>query len=283
MMTDPIRQDSMQRFIFDNHPVRGQWVRLSHVYQKVQQQRRYPPLLAKLLNEAMVGVAVLFNVAKFHGRLTLQFLSDGPLKLISVRCTHDLKMRGLIDWQGEFATAEQVAEALRQGTLSLTYEPELAGERYQSIVPVESDSIAAAIEHYFIQSEQLPTKLRIASDDNAVVGLLLQLMPDESDRKAMSWEHVTTLADTLENDEMLSHDNETLLHRLYHQDTVRVFERQSVAFGCNFSPEKMENAILSLGKEQAMQIVKEEGRIDIRCEFCGRNSQYDGVRLTNCM
>ena len=280
-MKNEMQQDCMQRFMFDNHPVRGQWVRLADVYQKIHQQRAYPPLLAALLNEAMVGVAMLFGVAKCRGRLTLQFLSDGPLKMISVRCTHNLKLRGLIDWEGDFDTAEDITQALMQGMLSLTYEPEDGGEHYQSVVPVEGGSLTVAIEHYFMQSEQLPTKLYIAHDENHVVGLLLQLMPEDSDKKAISWEHVTTLAETLEPGEMLAHDNEALLYRLYHEDTVRIFERLPITFGCNFSPEKMENAIVSLGYDQAVQIVKETGQIDIRCEFCGRNSQYDAVDVEN--
>jgi len=270
-------QDSVQNFIFDNHAVRGQWIRLEHIYERVMAQHQYPAALQRLLAEAMVSVVALFSVAKFQGRLTLQFCGDGQVSLISVRCTHNYKVRGLIDWQGVVADDATLAAALGQGQLSLTFEPDNGGERYQSIVEVTGVSIAEAIEAYFMRSEQLMTRLMMFRGESQVAGLLLQVLPDDSDQRAISWEHVTKLAETLDDEEVLTHDNETLLRRLYHEETVRVFEPQPLSFGCNFTPEKMENAIIGLGHEEAMSIVDERGAIEIKCEFCSRNNRYDAV------
>lgn len=275
------QQDILQNFIFDNHPVRGEWVRLTHVYQKVMQQREYPPLLKQLLAEALVSVVLLYGISKQQGRLTLQFLGDGVLKMISVRCTHDYKIRGLLQWAGEVDSLESLAEALGKGQLVLTYEPAQQGDRYQSIVEVTGTSITSAMENYFMQSEQRSTKIYLAVDDQQAVGMMLQLLPSDSDEQALSWEHVTTLADTLRPAEMLESDNATLLQRLYHQEAVRIFEPVPLSFGCNFTLAKAENALLALGRQEAEEILADKASIDVTCEFCGRCVEFDRVDVDN--
>jgi len=269
--------DTLQNFVFDNHPVRGEWVRFDKIYQNVLSQHHYPPVLQRLLAEAMAAVVMLYGISKQQGRLTLQFQGDGAIKLLSVRCTHDYHCRGLIDWEGALDDHDSLAQALGHGTLALTYEPGQGQSPYQSIVEVKGSSIAEALENYFLQSEQLPTRFWIASDNQQVVGFMLQLMPSQSHTQASSWEHVVHLADTLQPNEMLSEVNLTLLHRLFHQEEVRVFEPQSLDFGCGHTKERTDNAILSLGKAEAEKMLAEHGSIEVKCEFCGAETIYDTV------
>jgi len=274
-------QDQIQRFIFDNHPVHGMFVRLDNTFQTILKQKSYPSVLQRLLGEAMVTVGFFSGMAKQQGRFTLQFQGDGVIKLISVRCTYDFQLRGIVKWEGDLVSEASLHEALGQGTLVLTYEPEVHGERYQSIVSVQSYSIGESLEIFFQQSEQRAARIILACNDHRAVGLLLQTMPGDEYQKQQSFEHVVQLANTLTSEELLNLDNATILHRLYHQEQVRVFTPQPVRFGCSCTIARMENALLSIGKDEALDILEKHAMIDVTCEFCHRQYQFDSIDVEN--
>lgn len=269
--------DQLQNFIFDNHPIRGQIVRLENVYQKVFIQQGYPEVIQQLLGEALLAICFLTGLSKQEGRVSLQFQGSGAISLITVQCTADLHVRGLVRYNAEVKDAASLATALGQGQMAVLYQPDKAGLQYQSIVPIEGHSIAEALTHYFLQSEQQMTYIRMARDDQHLVGFMLQMLPDGSDTKAMSWEHVGHLAETLTDEEMLACDNETLLTRLYHQEHVRVFDAKSVSFGCAGGKTRFENAILSLGQQEAHKLLDEHDSIEVTCDFCQKEFNFDRV------
>lgn len=273
-----LEHDTLQNFIFDNHPARGELVRLENTFQTIINQHYYPPGIKQLLAECLLAVSLLSGISKNEGKLTLQFRGDGALSLLSVRCTHDYHLRGVVQWNEEIDTPESLVQALGNGVLMMTYEPEKKGQRYQSVVEVKGHSVAEALEDYFIQSEQLAARIILAIDDEKAAGLMLQQLPsDNAEAKAESWNHVLTLAESITSDELLNLDNHTILHRLYHQEQVRVFTPHAIQFGCSCSVYRMENAVIGLGKIDALKILEDRDTIEVTCEFCNHHYEFDRV------
>jgi molecular chaperone Hsp33 len=274
-----VARDHIQRFIFEKHAVRGQIVRLSHSYQQIMRQHHYPRVIQYLLGESLLAVSLLNSMSKNSGKLTLQFQGNGDLQLLSARCTHDLSIRGFAKWTGILPSAQKLSAALGQGQLVITFEPEQYGERYQSIIGAESPSIAETLERYFQQSEQLPTQLVFAIDDECAVGLMLQMLPGHEAEREESWEHLIALTNTLQSKELLSTDNATLLHRLYHQEDVRVFDERPIRFGCGCSVEKMANALVLSDRAEIESLLEENAFVEVTCDFCGNQYRFDEVEI----
>jgi len=258
-------KDILQRFLFENAPVRGEIVRLEESYQTIMQQHQYPPVIQQILGEMLVAVGLLIASIKFKGRITVQFQGKNKMKLLLAQCNHQLHLRGLADWQGELTQDELMAD-LKQGTLAITMDPEVdGGQRYQGIVAWQGHSLAHSLEDYFKRSEQVATRLWIAVNEKCAAGLLIQFMPHKSGQD--EWEHIEHLTATITSDELLNLDNTTLLHRLYAEEDVRLFSPKSVMFQCNCSLERSENALRLLGEEEVEQELQAKQAIVVKCEF----------------
>lgn len=265
-------KDNLQRFLFENAPVRGEFVRLNQSFQTIIHQHQYPPTISHLLGEALVVVNLLSAIIKYKGRLTVQFQGKGHLKLLLAQCNHDFQFRALSQWHGE-PTYLDLINSLRHGTLGIMIDPEGEGkQRYQGIVAWQGMSLAQSIEGYFKDSEQLPTRIWIAVNETEAVGFLLQIMPKEkeTDPDDQDWQHVVHLAETLTPEELLANDNATILHRLFHQEEVRVFEPIEVKFQCTCSLQRSENALLLLGYDEVEEELKSKKQIVVTCDFCNR-------------
>jgi molecular chaperone Hsp33 len=164
---------------------------------------------------------------------------------------------------------------LGQARLVLTAESP-SGERYQGIVPVEGGDVANAVEGYFVQSEQLPTRLWLAADSEHAAGLFLQRLPQTQDDDE-HWERACMLADTLKDEELLKLDAQELLHRLFHEEDLRLFEPEPVAFRCGCSRERVGATLVSLGEGEVAQMLEEMGTIEVDCEFCNAHYAFDTV------
>jgi molecular chaperone Hsp33 len=282
-----IYKDNLQRFLFENISVRGEFIRLNKSYQTIIDQHQYPPAINQLLGEALAVVNLLTAIIKFKGRLTVQFQGKGDLKLLLAQCNHEFQFRGVAQWKGN-PSHEELLEALKQGTIAIIIDPEtMTGQqRYQGIVSWQGHSLAQSIEGYFRDSEQLPTRIWLAVNKTDAVGFLLQIMPknDSTETDNADWEHVMHLADTLTSEELLEHDNTTLLHRLYHQEEIRIFEPVPVEFRCTCSVERSENAMLLLGYEEVKEELLNKQQIVVTCEFCNKEyafSRADIERIFN--
>lgn len=277
-------KDILQRFIFENAPVRGELVRLDESFQTIMQQHKYPAPLRNLLGETLVIANLLSAIIKFEGRLTVQFhgKGEGKLKLLLAQCNDEFHFRGLAQWKDTPDDSELI-EALKHGTLNIMIDPLSSGKhRYQGIVDWQGNSLAESIEGYFQKSEQLPTRLWIAVNETKAVGLLLQIMPRETaDQHHADWEHIVKLTETIKPEELLQLDNATILHRLYHQEEVRVFAPIGVDFRCTCSLAKSENALLLLGQEEAEKELHEKQKIVVTCEFCSKEYVFDRVDVAN--
>ncbi|HSH84889.1 MAG TPA: Hsp33 family molecular chaperone HslO [Guyparkeria sp.] len=283
--------DELFRFSFEDGRVRGVSLRLESTWQAAIVNHDYPPAVAALLGEAVAGAVLMVASLKFEGRLILQFAGHGPISLLVVQVTSDRRFRCMAKWDEErLAGAGDGLEALLgSGQLALTIDP-TTGTRYQSLVPISGDSLADAIESYFQQSEQLPTRLVLAADNQVTAGMLVQQMPEvggivsASGPSTRGFEHVSKLVDTLVGAkgraEMRTVTAAELLHRLFHQETLRIHDIEQVVFHCDCSRERVGEMLVGLGREELEDTLASEETpdfIEIHCDFCGSQHRFDRV------
>ncbi|HEF4760549.1 TPA: Hsp33 family molecular chaperone HslO [Pseudomonas putida] len=281
-MTDLPDTDFTQRFIFDDSDTRGEMVSLELSYAEVLAKHAYPEPVAQLLGELMAAAALLVGTLKFDGLLILQARSEGPIPLLMIECSSERDIRGLARYEADRIAADAtLADLMPAGSLTLTIDP-VQGQRYQGIVDLDGENLSECFTNYFVMSQQIGTRITLCADGRRARGILLQQLPadrikDEEERSA-SWQHLSALTGTLTVDELLGLDNETVLHRLYHEEQVRLFDVQKLRFRCSCSRERSANALVSLGKEDAQQLVVEHGgNIEIDCQFCNQQYLFDAA------
>ncbi|OWY40251.1 redox-regulated molecular chaperone Hsp33 [Xenophilus sp. AP218F] len=269
------QHDTLQRFLFDGAPVRGALVRLDGAWQQVLSRRAYPQPLKTILGEMMAASVLMAANLKFDGTLILQLHGSGALKLAVVECNNDRTVRATAKWEGELPDVS-VRELLGQGgKFVLTLEPRLdKSQTWQGIVALEGDSIGAMLENYMLRSEQLETSLVLASSDAAAAGMLLQRLP-EGHGEADGWPRIQMLGRTLRADELLTLDAQDILHRLFHEEQVMVFEREAVSFNCNCSRERVANMLTMLGGQEVGDVLLEQGSVEIVCDYCNQHYVFD--------
>ena len=269
-------KDQIQRFMFDQLGVRGQLVGLNSSYQEAITNHDYPTSVQRLLGEFMSAAALLSTTIKFEGTLSLQAQGDGDLNLIMAECRHDQEVRGVARWESDQPPSNSDFKTLLgNGRMAVTITPD-KGQRYQGIIPLEGNSLAACLEDYFQQSEQLPTRVWLATEPGYTAsGMLIQVLPQAQDavEDIDGWDRISKLTETLSNEELLSLPNETILHRLYHEEMVRVFPATNIQFKCTCSAYRTLQAIVSMGAEQVEEVFNEQPQVTVRCEFC--NTAYE--------
>lgn len=268
--------DNLQRFVFEDAPIRGEIVRLDATYRAVLDRREYPPVVRDVLGELMAASALLASTLKFEGKLIMQIQGDGPVKLLMAECTESGTMRALAQWEGEVNPAP-LEELVGGGKFVMTIDPQNSRERYQGVVELAGGSVAAALEHYFSQSEQLETRLWLAADRQQAAGMLLQKLPDAPLEDADAWARAVHLGSTLTRLELLSLPVREILRRLYHEEDIRLFARQPLSFRCSCSRERVEAVLRMLGQGEVDSILEERGNVDVDCEFCGAHYEFDTV------
>lgn len=269
--------DILQPFIFEHASIRGYIVNLTETYQSIINQRPYPSAVKKLLGEAMISCLFLSASLKFEGKLSLQFQGDDRLPLLVVQCDNQLHLRAMAKYE-ELLNAEDYNLAFLNGKLSLTLNTAHQSNAYQSIVPINSSSMSDNLMHYLTQSEQITNQVWLATSDQQVAGIMLQLMPDKNiQQQEQFWEYALAMGQTLQTQELLTLDNQVLLHRLYHETELRLFDSRPVHFKCSCSEDKMKNVILMLGEVEAQQILQKQENIEINCDFCNRHYQFDAI------
>jgi molecular chaperone Hsp33 len=267
--------DQMHRFLFEGLGVRGELVQLGASWRAVRDNQAYPEQVAGQLGQGLAAVMLLSGTIKFKGSLILQVQSGGPLSLLVAQATDQRTLRGLARWQGEVPEGA-LPDMYGDGRLVITAEAP-SGERYQGIVGLEGLGLADALGSYFRQSEQLSTRLWLACDGERAAGLFLQRLPGEDSEDEDGWERVAALAETVSDDELLKLPAEELLHRLFHEEQVRLFEPEPVAYRCGCSRERIADALRAMGEAEVTTLVKQEGEIRADCEFCGRDYRFDAV------
>jgi molecular chaperone Hsp33 len=257
-------------------------VHLDAAYGEITGIHQYAPGVSRLLGEFLAAAVLLSTTIKFEGRLILQAQSNGDIPLIMAECSNTLEVRAIASGAEE-ATTSEFSSLLRDGQLAITIEP-LFGQRYQGIVPLEGHNLATCLEHYFANSEQLATRLWLASDGNRAAGLLLQQLPpqvsEDEAQRSTQWQHLCTLTETTNAEEILATDQQSLLYHLFHQDPLRLFEEEAVHFACSCSRERCLSALLTLGPTELKELLAEEDPIIIDCEFCNQQYAFGAADLT---
>lgn len=258
--------DNIHRFIFDIYGIRGELVRLERSSQRMLQAHQYPAFIAELLQQSAAVSVLLATTIKFEGKISIQLATDEKLKMLVVQTTNELGFRGLARFD-ESADYSQMTfnELSKSGQMCITIEPK-KGNRYQGIVPLNGNSLAECVENYFNQSEQLQTRIWLYSDEQQVIGLMLQALPDMLSEE--SFEHLVMLASTLTRQECLKLTNETLLHRLFHSESIKHLVADPVHFSCSCSKKKMLESLSLLSDEELEDSLAKDDKILVSCEFC---------------
>ncbi len=267
--------DLLHRFIIENTNVRGEIIHLNATWQAILQRAEYPESVRSILGEALAACALLSATIKFKGSLILQIRGNGPLHLLVAQATSEGNMRGIARWHDD-VPKHNLKSIFGEGQMVITIEPP-KGDPYQGIIALEGEHINEAIEAYFQQSEQLNTKLWLCSDNDSCAGFLLQEMPGEKTDDKDAWQRSVHLASTITNQELLQLSVKEILHRLFHEDDVRLFESEPFCFRCSCSRERISSMILSLGANEAGSIIEEQGKIAVDCEFCNAHYEFDAV------
>lgn len=285
--------DTLNRFLFENTPVRGNIVNLTNTVQLALNKQQLPAGLKRALGELMAASALLTATLKMHGSLILQIQSKGPLKLLVVECTSDFGLRATAKWQGEIHDDQNLFALIEQGQFVITLDPKDGGQTYQGIVPIEGTDISTILENYMMRSEQIDTKIWLSCDGVSAAGMLLQKLPETLNQVTQhedaivhdldAWNRIGHLADTVTDDELLHLPVETLLHRLFHEETVRLFEASNTQFFCSCSRASVANMLRMLGQEEINAVLEEQGRIDVNCDFCNTHYSFDPVDAAQIM
>ncbi|WP_318385698.1 Hsp33 family molecular chaperone HslO [Enterobacter sp.] len=275
------QHDQLHRYLFENYAVRGELVTVSESLQQILENHSYPQPVKTILAELLVATSLLTATLKFAGDITVQLQGDGPMSLAVINGNNRQQMRGVARVQGEIADDADLKTLVGNGFLVITITPE-EGERYQGVVGLEGDTLAACLEDYFMRSEQLPTRLFIRTGEVegqlAAGGMLLQVLPAQ-DTQVNDFDHLATLTDTIKTEELLTLPANDVLWRLYHEEEVTLYDPQDVEFKCTCSRERCAGALKTLPDEEIDSIVAEEGEIDMHCDYCGNHYLFNAMDI----
>jgi molecular chaperone Hsp33 len=284
-------RDEVRRFIVENQPVRGHWVRLEGAWRELRAHRDYPQPVRELLGQAVAASVLLAATLKFRGQLTLQLQGNGAVSLLVAQCTHDYRLRAVARFDDEavaaLAASEQTGrptgEVFRrlvgsEGRFAVTVEADERNMRYQGIVPLSGDSLAGSLEAYFARSEQLPTRVLLAADGERGAGVLVQKLPEDaaSDDTQMRevWEQAERGIERLSAEDLLQCPVEELLGRGFAAQDMRLFRGAPVQFECRCSHGRVTSLLRALGPDEVRDVLKEQGSVTVTCEFCHRPYRF---------
>ncbi len=270
--------NTVQRFLFDDLDIRGAVVRLDSVWEKLMTGRDYPAAVVDLLGQMSATALLLSDNLKQAGRLTIQLRGSGPVSLLVIDCNEALNLRCMAHHEEHIGTGTALG-LLGNGQLLLSLDLPTMREPYQSVVPLDGETIAAVFEHYLKLSEQLDSRIFLAASATGAAGLFLQKMPDADQRDPDGWARIEALAATVRPDELLSLSTEDLLTRLFHEETVRVFAARPVTNECPPDWDKIRTMLLALGREDVYANLQERGEIVINDELSKNEYRFDKAAI----
>ena len=273
-------RDLHQRFLFEHLAVRGELVHSNQSWQEILKRHEYPANIRNILGEMAAAAMLLSATLKFKGSLIMQIQGNGPLAMAVIEATSERTMRGLAQWEGDISNMS-LLEMLGTGRLVITIDPH-KGERYQGIVDLSSGDIGQALEDYMLRSQQLETRLWLFADGFCAAGMLLQKMPDDLSSEIHvededAWSRVTQLANTVKDDELALLPFEDLIRRLFHEEDVRIFEKDPISFRCSCTRDRVTDMLRMLGYEEVQSILESETNVGVNCQFCNHYYEFDKV------
>ena len=268
----------VQRFLLENLDIRGAVVHLDSVWQQMLSGRNYPQPVTQLLGEMSAVTLLLGENLKQAGRLTIQMNGSGPVSMLVIDCNDSLHLRGMAKC-AQAIEAQPPSDLLGHGQLLLTLDMPSMRESYQSIVPLGGDNIAELFEHYFKQSEQLPSRLFFFSTSTAIFGLLLQKLPAADQQDPDGWTRAEALAATVYDQTLFALTAEEILTRLFYEETIRIFDAQTVHYGCQENPARIYAMLRALGREEVDSILQEFGEVVVSDDICNREYRLDALAV----
>lgn len=299
--------DQVRRFIIENHPVRGHWVRLEGAWRAVREHKDYPPAVRDLLGEAVCAAVLLAATLKFQGTLTLQLQGNGDVHLLVAQCTHDFRIRAVARYGRNSSSSSSGGEVGNvphpqsesidpysfkrlvgdEGRVIVTIEAAERDMRYQGIVPLSGNTLSECLEAYFATSEQLPTRVRLAADAQSAAGFLVQRLPsadeeafefsDEDDPIELRtpWDDAQHAVTEIQSPQLLVAPLEEILRQHLREHDMRLFKSQSVQFECRCNPERVNNILRALGADEVRDVLREQGSVTVTCDYCDRPYRFD--------
>ena len=302
----------LSKFLFEGLPVRGMLVRLTDSWQELLRRRAvvgdFPPEVRWLLGEMVAAGTLMQGNIKFNGALVLQVFGDGPVKLAVAEVQPSLSFRATAKVVGSVPAGAQLEAMVNvhgQGRCAITLDPQdkLPGQQpYQGVVSLHGDlreplqQVSQMLEHYMLQSEQLDTRLVLAANDEVAAGLLIQRLPVEGSGNleadalgtrrrrneddiglSEAYNRIALLAATLTREELLTLEPERILHRLFWEETLRMFASEKPGFACNCSRQRVQGMLRALGREESDSLIAERGEVEVGCDFCGLQYRFDAV------
>jgi molecular chaperone Hsp33 len=288
-------RDEVRRFIVENRPVRGHWVRLEGAWRELRAHRDYPQPVRELLGQAVAASVLLAATLKFRGQLTLQLQGNGAVSLLVAQCTHDYRLRAVARFDAAAVSALSANGASEdptgatdgifrrlvgsEGRIAVTVEADERNTRYKGIVPLSGDSLAGSLETYFARSEQLPTRVLLAADGERGAGVLVQKLPEDAatDETQMRevWEQAERGIERLSPEDLLRCPVEELLGRGFAAHDMRLFRGAPVQFECRCSHGRVTSLLRALGPDEVRDVLREQGSVTVTCEFCHRPYRFD--------
>lgn len=273
----PIDRDTLTRFLLEHAHVRGVLVRLGETWRDILARGDYPEVLAAQLAQCTAAAALFTASLKIRGRLSVQLRGEASVRRLFAECTTEGTLRAIAHFDPPLPDSLQPHDYGEKAMLAITIENEsVAGQepqRYQGMVGLQAPSLAAAFENYFKQSEQLPTRILLFNRNDEAVGLLIQQLP-ETGSDPEDWQRAQLLFDTVRADELFDLPPETILYRLFHEESVRLLENKPLAFACSCNRERVEAALVSLGREEVAAALAESEDIHVHCDFCGQAYRF---------
>jgi len=264
-------EDYLRTFMFEDLPVKGSFVRLSKSWQEVMLRAQPDQVTLSLLGETLCASVLLTSNIKFSGSVCLQIQSAGLMRLLLAQCTHSGLIRGVVRM-----CEKPGFPLIEQGVLAINLEPDNNGTPYQGIVEMSAEGLVPSLERYFLQSEQIETRFWLVADSRECSGLMLQRLPEKLDDMD-DWERLQLLAASISYAELQSCEVEELLPKLFSEDNIRVFNSSQVQFGCSCSLERVSGMLLSLGQVEILTLIQERGSVEVKCEYCGKNYEFDAA------
>lgn len=276
--------DRIRRFLLEHHPVRGHVVQLEGAWQRMREHTTYPAPVRDLLGQATCAAVLLASTLKFQGTLTLQLQGDGAVRLLVAQCTHDFRVRSVARFD-DTRPLDNFRALVGTGRITVTVESDERAARYQGIVPLSGDSLEQCIDEYFATSEQLPTQVRLAADDTRAGGMLMQRVPGlgghggslDPEAADKAWDAASAQLELLDDQELLHVNPEALLRRSATVDDVRLFDGDEVKFECRCDRERVATILRGLGQEEVEDVVREQGKVTVTCEFCQKPYDFDPI------
>ena len=285
-------RDVVMPFVFESLPIRGAIIQLERSWHRMLLGHDYEQPVLETLGHSAAASALIAQSLKFDGSITLQISGDGPLAMLVVQCTSELELRGMAS-AGPLDAGTGFPDLVNRARCAITVDSGAMERPYQGIVEV-GDSLAGSIEHYYERSAQVPSHLQLVSDRNCCGGILLQQMPGAGEPAAGDrrreggsaggacvdedeWRRVGLLASTLGLRDVAGGVGPDLLTRLFAEDDLRVFRSREAVFRCRCSDRRAEDVLKLLGEQETAEVLAEQGKVEVTCEYCGRIRTFDSI------